>query len=87
MSIALISLQESEISSPDVCPVAITSRTTNKAEEGYPQIDIEAMGIDFALRRFRNYLVLSPDQIEVVIDHKTSLMAIGKVRCVQKESN
>ena len=54
----------------DAYPVAIASRTTNKAEERYPQIDLEAMGIDFALRRFRNYLVGSPDQIEVVTDHK-----------------
>ena len=51
-------------------PVAVASRTTNKAEQRYPQIDLEAMGIDFALRRFRNYLVGSPDQVEVVTDHK-----------------
>lgn len=54
----------------DAHPVAVASRTTNKAEQRYPQIDLEAMGIDFALRRFRNYLVGSPDQIEIITDHK-----------------
>ena len=54
----------------DAYPVAIASRTTNKAEQRYPQIDLEAMAIDFALRKFRNYLVGSPDQVEVVTDHK-----------------
>ena len=54
----------------DAYPIAVASRTTNKAEERYPQIDLEAMGIDFALRRFRNYLVGSPNQINVITDHK-----------------
>ena len=28
------------------------------------------MGIDFALRRFQNYLLGAPDAIEVITDHK-----------------
>ena len=33
-------------------PMAIASRTTNTSEQKYPQIDLEALAIDFALRRF-----------------------------------
>lgn len=51
-------------------PIAIASRTTNKAEQRYPQIDLEALGIDFALRRFRNYIVGAPTEIQVVTDHQ-----------------
>ena len=51
-------------------PVAFASRTTNKAEANYPQIDLEAMGLDFALRRFRNYLVGAPEIVSLVTDHK-----------------
>ena len=51
-------------------PIAIASRTTTKAEQRYPQIDLEALGIDFALRRFRNYIVGSPIEIQVITDHK-----------------
>ena len=51
-------------------PVAFASRTTNKAEANYPQIDLEAMGLDFALRRFRNYLVGAPEKVSLVTDHK-----------------
>ena len=41
-------------------PVAIASRTTNTSEQKYPQIDLEALAIDFALRRLRHYIVGSP---------------------------
>ena len=51
-------------------PVAVASRTTNSAEKRYPQIDLEALSVDFALRRFRKYLVGSPNMITVVTDHK-----------------
>ena len=46
-------------------PIAFASRTTNPAETRYPQIDLEAMAVDFALRRFRNYLVGAPYVINV----------------------
>ena len=51
-------------------PIAIASRTTTDAESRYPQIDLEAMGIDFALRRFRNYRVGAPMEVKVITDHK-----------------
>ena len=54
----------------DALPIAVASRTTNDAEQRYPQIDLEAMGFDFALRRFRMYLVGSPSPVEIVTDHK-----------------
>ena len=51
-------------------PVAFASRTTSPAERNYPQLDLEAMGVDFGLRRFRKYVVGAPDPISVVTDHK-----------------
>ena len=50
-------------------PVVIASRTTSNAKHRYPQLDLEATGMDFALHRLRNYLVGAPEVI-VVIDHK-----------------
>ena len=49
--------------------VDIASRTTLKAESRYPQLDLEATVLDFALRRFRNYLVRAP-QVFIITDHK-----------------
>ena len=51
-------------------PVAVISRTTTRAEKNYPQIDLEAMAIDYALRRFRNYIVGAPTSIQVITDQK-----------------
>ena len=51
-------------------PIVLASRTTNTAEKHYPQIDLEATGIDFALRRFRNYILGSPEKITIVTDHQ-----------------
>jgi hypothetical protein len=51
-------------------PVAFASRTTSQAEAIYPQLDLEAMSLDFGLRRFRNYLVGGPQTIYVVMHHK-----------------
>ena len=50
--------------------VAFASRTTSQAESRYPQLDLEAMSIDFGLRRFRDFIVGSPDKITIVTDHK-----------------
>ena len=46
-------------------PVAVSSRTTNMAEKKYPQLDLEAMAISFALR----ILAGAPD-ITILTDHK-----------------
>ena len=54
-------------------PVAFASRTTNHAETRYPQLDLEAMSIDFGMRRFRNYILGSPTPVTVVTDHKPLL--------------
>lgn len=51
-------------------PVVFASRTTKPAEGRYPQLDLEGLGIDFGLRRFRNYIVGAPNPITVVTDHK-----------------
>ena len=50
-------------------PVAIASCCCNKAHKSYAQIDLEAMAIDFALGRFRSYLVGSPNDIVIITDH------------------
>ena len=53
----------------DAKPEAVASRTTNMAENKYPQLDLEAVAIDFTLRRFRIYLAGAPD-ITIITDHK-----------------
>ena len=50
-------------------PVAVASRTTSEAERKYPQIDLEGLGVDYALLRFRNYIIGSPEAVTVVTDH------------------
>ena len=50
-------------------PVAFASRTTTDAERKYPQLDLEGLGVDFGLRRFRNYIIGAPHPITVVTDH------------------
>ena len=44
----------------DAKPVAVASRSTSTAEQNYPQLDLEAVSLDFGLRRFREYVVGSP---------------------------
>ena len=51
-------------------PVAVASRATTPSESKYAAIDLEAMGIDLGLRRFRNYLVGSPNPVQIITDHK-----------------
>ena len=41
--------------------VAFASKCTSKVEKNYVQLDLEAMTADFALRRFRLYLVEEPN--------------------------
>ena len=50
--------------------VAFVSRSTNKAEKNYSQLDLEATAIDYSLRRFRNYLVGASKKVTIVTDHK-----------------
>ena len=60
--------------------MTIASCCTNKAEKNYAQIDLEAMAIDFTLRRFRSYLVGSPNQTVVITDH-SPLISIFNGKC------
>ena len=50
-------------------PVAIVSRSTSKAEQNYAQLDLEALAVDYALRRFRTYLIGSPRENIIINDH------------------
>ena len=50
-------------------PVAFASRKTTLSENRYPQLDLEALAVDFGLRKFRNYLIGAPHLITVVTDH------------------
>ena len=61
-------------------PVAFASRRTGPAEVNYPQLDLEAMGLDFGLRRYRIYLVAAPDTITVVTDHQPLCPIVNKNR-------
>ena len=63
-------------------PIEFASRSTNKAERNYPQLDIEAMAVDFSLRRFRPYLVGAPHQVTVVTDHHPLLSIFNGKRSV-----
>ena len=51
-------------------PIAIASRSTNASERNYPQLDLEAVSLDFGLRRFQDYVVGSPSLIKVLTNHK-----------------
>ena len=63
-------------------PVAFASRTTNKAERNYLQKDLEAMGLDFGLRRFRKYLVGAPDTMKLITDHKPLLPVFNGIQYI-----
>ena len=66
--------------SVDKCsPITVASRATHGAEPGYPQIDIEGMAIDFALKRFRFYLVGCPN-VTIVTDHKPLVPMFSNTR-------
>ena len=51
-------------------PVALASRTTSVSERSCPQLDLEAISLDFGLRRFREYVIGLPTLIKVITDHK-----------------
>ena len=53
-------------------PVTFASRTLNKAERNYSQLEKEALAIVFALKKFHNYVWGQPS-IKVVTDHKPLL--------------
>ena len=50
-------------------PVAFASRATTQIENRYPQLDLEALAIDFGMRRFKLHLVGAPE-VTIITDHK-----------------
>ena len=49
--------------------VAVASRATTPTESRYPQLDLEALSVDYGLRRFRFYIAGGPKTL-VITDHK-----------------
>ena len=68
-------------SSPETARmVTCASRATTAVERYYPQLDLEALAIDFALRRFRQYIVGDPKVVTVVTDHKPLISIFRNTR-------
>ena len=59
--------------------VAVASRATTLVEARYPQLDLEALAVDYGLRRFRFYLV-GGTQVTVFTDHKPLVSIFKNVR-------
>ena len=53
--------------------VISASICTSKADQTYAQLDLEAMAVDFALRRFCLYLLGAPNDTTIVTDHRPLL--------------
>ena len=49
--------------------VGVASRATTAVEARYPQIDLEALAVDFGLRRYRFYIAGGP-KVSIITDHK-----------------
>ena len=66
--------------SPDKAkPVACASRATTNVEQRYPQLDLEALAVDFGLRRFRYYCAGGPN-VTKITDDKPLLGVFGNTR-------
>ena len=63
----------------DAKPVACASRSTTPVERRYPQLDLEALAVDYGLRRFRYYCVGGPP-VTIVTDHKPLLGVFRSTR-------
>ena len=59
--------------------VSCASRTTTPVERRYPQLDLEALAVDFAMRRYRQFLVGGPT-VFIVTDHKPLVSIFGSAR-------
>jgi len=70
-------------------PTAIASRTTSATEKRYPQLDLEALAVDFGLRRFRHSLVHQTLQqlLRTTNYYVQSLMEIDQAHSAQRKSN
>ena len=56
-----------------------TSRATTPVEQRYPQLDLEALAVDFGLRRYRYYCGGGPT-VTIVTDHKPLLGVFRNTR-------
>ena len=67
-------------------PISCASRSTTPIERRYPQLDLEALAVDFALRRFRTYLAGGP-RADVFTDHKplVSIFASSRKGSIRTE--
>ena len=63
----------------DAKPVACASRSTTPVEQRYPQLDLEALAVDYGLRRFRYYCVGGP-LTTIITDHKPLLGVFNSTR-------
>ena len=61
--------------------VTCASRATTPTERRYAQLDLEALAVDFGLRRFRQYLVGDQKGIVVASDHKPLVSIFKNTRC------
>ena len=59
--------------------ISCASRATTAVERRYPQLDLEALSIDFALRRYRQYLAGGPCTV-IYTDHKPLISIFGSAR-------
>ena len=59
--------------------ISCASRATTPVERRYHQLDLEALAVDFGLRRFRQYIVGGP-QVVVVTDHKPLVSIFRETR-------
>ena len=57
-------------------PIAFASRSLSKAEQGYAQVDREALGVIFGVKRFRQYLYGQP--FTIFTDHTPLLTLLGE---------
>ena len=55
----------------------MVSKSTNKAEQNYAQLDLEAMAVDYALSRFGTYLIGSQYDIVIATDYLPLLSAFN----------
>ena len=60
--------------------VTCASRATTPVERNYPQIDLEALAVDFGLRRFRQYVAGDPKPVAVITDHKPLISIFRSTR-------
>ena len=49
-------------------------------KRNYPQIDLEALAVDFGLRRFRQYVAGDPKPVSVITDHKPLISIFRNTR-------